>query len=251
MNIALVGYGKMGREIESVAQQRGHTITARFTPVSPLPPAVSALYSSQLIDCFIDFSIAESVPNTMKVCCKLGIPLIEGTTGWQGSQDALLAAAASMNGTVIYGNNFSVGAQMFFRIVREAAAMMDSFPGYDVSIHETHHTRKKDSPSGTALTLAQHIIDSLRRKNTVNSDLNTSTIRPEDISIASSRVGSVFGMHSVLFHSMADEIELIHRAHDRSGFAYGAVLAAEMTKDFRGISSFDTLLFNTSLTNKG
>ena len=140
---------------------------------------------------------------------------------------------------------------MFFRIVREAAAMMDTFPDYDVAIHETHHIRKKDSPSGTALTLAQHIIDSMRRKNTVNSDLNTSAIRPEEISIASSRVGNVFGTHSVLFHSIADEIELIHRAHDRSGFAYGAVLAAEMTKDFRGISSFDKLLFNTSLINKG
>ena len=251
MNIALVGYGKMGREIESVAQQRGHTITARFTSVSPLPPADSALYASQLIDCFIDFSASVSVPNTMEVCCRLGIPLIEGTTGWHGSQDALLTAAASMNGTVIYGNNFSVGAQMFFRIVREAAAMMDSFPDFDVSIHETHHTRKKDSPSGTALTVTQHIMDSMRRKNTVNSDLNASAISPDEISIASSRVGSVFGTHSVLFHSMADEIELIHRAHNRSGFAYGAVLAAEMTKDFKGICSFDKLLFNTSLINKG
>lgn len=251
MNIALVGYGKMGREIESIAQQRGHTITARFTSVSPLPPADSALYSSQLIDCFIDFSTAESVQNTVEVCCKLGIPLIEGTTGWHAKKEELLASALSLKGTVIYGNNFSVGAQMFFRIVREAAAMMDTFPDYDVAIHETHHTRKKDSPSGTALSIAQQVIDSMRRKNAVNSDLTSSTIRTEEISIASSRVGSVFGTHSVLFHSMADEIELIHRAHNRSGFAYGAVLAAEMTKDFRGISSFDKLLFNTSLINKG
>ena len=251
MNIALVGYGKMGREIESVALQRGHTITARFTSVSPLPPADSALYASQLIDCFIDFSTAESVQNTVEVCCRIGIPLIEGTTGWHAKKEELLASALSLKGTVIYGNNFSVGAQMFFRIVHEAARLMDRFPDYDVSIHETHHTRKKDSPSGTAVTLAQHIIDSMRRKSTVNSDLNTSAIRPEEISIASSRVGSVFGMHSVLFHSMADEIELIHRAHDRSGFAYGAVLAAEMTKDFRGICSFEKLLFNPSLITKG
>jgi 4-hydroxy-tetrahydrodipicolinate reductase len=246
MNIALVGYGKMGREVESIALQRGHTITARFTSISPLPPADSALYASQLIDCFIDFSTAESVQNTVEVCCRLGIPLIEGTTGWHGQKEELLGKAASLNGTVIYGNNFSVGAQMFFRIVREAAQFMDRFPDYDVAIHETHHTRKKDSPSGTALTIAQHILDSMKRKSAVNTDQNASPLRPEQINISSSRVGNVFGDHSVLFHSTADEIELVHRAHDRSGFAYGAVLAAEMTEQFKGICSFDKLVFETS-----
>lgn len=250
MNVALVGYGKMGREVESIAHQRGHTITARFTSHSTLPPPDSALFASQLIDCFIDFSSASSVPNTIEVCCRLGIPLIEGTTGWQKQQGELLEKAASLNGTVIYGNNFSVGAQMFFRIVREAAHLMDRFPDYDVAIRETHHTQKKDSPSGTALTIAQNILDSIQRKSSVNTDLHASPLRPEAINISSSRVGNVFGDHSVLFHSISDEIELLHRAHDRSGFAHGAVLAAEMTGEFKGIRSFDELLFTTSLTTK-
>ncbi len=249
MNLALVGYGKMGQEIESIALRRGHTVTARFSSASPLPPADSALFASQLIDCFIDFSAASSVPNTIEVCCRLGIPLVEGTTGWQGQKDQLLAKVAALNGTVIHGNNFSIGAQMFFRIVREASMLMDHFPEYDTAVHETHHTKKKDAPSGTAITLANIILENLKRKQSVNTDLNSAPIRPEELNISSTRIGNVFGDHSVLYHSSADEIELVHRAHNRSGFAYGAVIAAERTKEFKGICSFDKLIFNSSITH--
>ncbi len=249
MNIALVGYGHMGREIETIARLRGHTVTARFSSSSPLPPADPALFASQHIDCFIDFSNAAAVSNTIEVCCRLGIPLVEGTTGWQEQKEELLQKAASLNGTIVYGNNFSIGAQMFFRIIREASKLMDQFPEYDVAVHETHHVKKKDAPSGTALSAAQIILDYLRRKERINTDLHASPLLPQEISVTSTRIGTVFGDHSVLFHAPADEIEVIHRAHNRSGFALGAVIAAEMTQEFKGIFSFENLVFDKSLTH--
>lgn len=138
---------------------------------------------------------------------------------------------------------------MFFRIVRNAAELMNAFPDYDVAIHETHHTKKKDSPSGTAITIAEEILSQLKNKSTIKRNDDQSIIAPHEIGISSSRIGTVFGNHSVLFHSPADEIELIHRAHNRSGFALGAVFAAELTQKISGIYSFEELVFEKSFTH--
>jgi len=250
MNIALIGYGKMGKEIESAAIQRGHLIVASFTSSSPLPPAASKFYKQHQIDCCIDFSQSALVHSHAEICSSVGIPLIEGTSGWQDQKDDVLSSVKKNNGTFVYGNNFSIGAQMFFRIVRTAALLMNSFSDYDVAIHETHHTKKKDSPSGTALTLANEIISQMQNKSSIKRIEDESVIAPHQISITSNRVGTVFGNHSVLFHSAADEIELTHRAHNRSGFAHGAILAAELTLSISGIFSFEELVFEKTFTHQ-
>ncbi len=249
MNIALIGYGKMGREIESVAVQRGHSIVSVFSSSSTLPPATSEFYQHHTIQCCIDFSHTAFVRSHAEICSSLGIPLVEGTTGWQNQKDEILSCIKKHDGTFVYGNNFSVGAQMFFRIVRNAAQLMSAFPDYDVAIHETHHTKKKDSPSCTAITIAEEIFSQLKNKSTIKRNDDQSIIAPHEIGISSSRIGTVFGNHSVLFHSAADEIELIHRAHNRSGFAHGAVLAAELTQKVSGIFSFEELLFEKTFTH--
>lgn len=249
MNIALIGYGKMGKEIESVAVQRGHSIVAAFTSSSPLPTVSSEFYRQHQIHCCIDFSQAAFVSSHAEICSSLSIPLIEGTTGWQDQKENVLSFVKKHNGTLVYGNNFSIGAQMFFRIVRTAAQLMNAFSDYDVAIHETHHTKKKDSPSGTAITLANEILSQMKNKSAIKQINNESIIDPHEINITSTRVGTVFGNHSVLFHSPADEIELIHRAHNRSGFALGAILAAELTLNVSGIFSFEELVFEKTFAH--
>lgn len=247
MNIALIGYGNMGHEIERIAVQRGHSIKEVFSSSFPLPSPASDFYRSHNIQCCLDFSHPSLVSSHAEICSSVGIPLIEGTTGWHHYKSEIFSAVKGHNGTFIYGNNFSIGAQMFFRIVRNAAKLMDPFVAYDVSIHETHHSKKKDSPSGTAVTIAEEIISQLNRKSTIKNNNDLSIIASNEIGISSSRIGTVFGNHSVFFHSPADEIELIHRAHNRSGFAQGALLAAELTQTVKGIHSFEELIFEQTI----
>ncbi len=249
MNIALIGYGKMGRAIDSIAQQRGHSIVFRSTSSSPLTPALLSELSPTSIDCCIDFSVPGAVRSTIETCSSAGVPLVVGTTGWHNDRQELIDVVKQRNGTLVYGSNFSVGAQMFFRIVRRAARLMNAFPRYDAAVHEVHHAQKKDLPSGTALTLGTILCSTLARKNAIRDPASSEPIAPHEIGITGSRIGTVAGTHSVLFHSEADEIELIHRAHNRSGFAEGAILAAELTQEFSGVFSFEELVFEKSLTH--
>lgn len=244
MNIALIGYGNMGLQVEITAHQHGHTIVERFSGARPLPDSSPAFSS---IDCFIDFSFANAVRRNIEIAVERQIPIVEGTTGWQEQKKEIIEFVRQRNGSLVYGNNFSVGAQMFFRIVRRAARLMNAFPNYDVGIHEVHHSKKKDAPSGTALTLGNVILSHMDRKEVLKHGVNDSPINQNEIGISSARIGKVFGTHSVLFHSETDEIELTHRAHSRAGFAHGAILAAELILDFRGVYSFDQLVFEKSL----
>ena len=244
MNIALIGYGSMGHQVETAALQRGHTIVERFSGTHPLPDSSSAFSS---VDCFIDFSTASVVRRNIEIAVERQVPIVEGTTGWQEQKKVIVEFVRQRNGSLVYGNNFSVGAQMFFRIVRRAARLMNAFPNYDVGIHEIHHTKKKDAPSGTALTLGNVLLSHMDRKTALKHGVNGTSISHHEIGVSSARVGTVFGNHSVLFHSETDEIELTHRAHSRAGFATGAVLAAELIQDFRGVYSFDQLVFEKSL----
>lgn len=245
MNISLIGYGAMGREVESAANARGHRIVSIHRSTSPLPEPDSGYFQRYSIDCCIDVSAASAVAGHARICSSAGIPLVVGTTGWQQERELVLEIVRKNNGTMIYGNNFSVGAQLFFTIIRTAARLVNAFDAYDVALQEIHHVKKKDAPSGTALSLVQIIIEEIERKRSVVSPV-TGTIVPDQVGISSTRVGTVSGIHSVLFHSSADEIELVHRAHNRSGFASGAVLAAELTQRYTGIHSFDELI--TTLT---
>ena len=247
MNIVLIGYGNMGHEIEKIALQRSHTVIERFDINSTLPPAGSDFYKSKTINCFIDFSHASAVAHNAETASRLKVPLVEGTTGWHDKKNEILDTVKKNGGTMVYGNNFSVGAQMFFRIVQKAAKLMNAFPEYDVSIHEVHHTQKKDAPSGTALTVANSIMKELKRKTAIKKDFQSGVIRENEIGVSSARVGKVFGIHSVLFYSDVDEIEIIHKAHNRVGLASGAVLAAELIQGFSGVYSFEELVFEKSL----
>jgi 4-hydroxy-tetrahydrodipicolinate reductase len=248
MNIALIGRGAMGREVAAAALSRGHTIIAQFSSRSPLPGNLVPVIQSGTIDCCIDVSVPSAVLHHVSVSSTAGIPLVIGTTGWQEMKEEVLETARKRNGTLIYGNNFSVGAQMFFAVVRAAARLMNDFPEYDTAIDETHHVRKKDAPSGTALTLAQILIRELDRKKSILAPV-TGMILPEQIGISSTRIGNASGTHTVRFRSAADEIELVHRAFDRSGFAAGAVLAAELTQRYPGIHAFDELIASHPFTH--
>ncbi len=243
MNIAIIGYGNMGREIEKVALQRSHAIVEHFDINSTLPEADSGFYKSKSIQCLIDFSHASAVLHNAETASLLKIPLIEGTTGWHDKKEEILRIVKKNGGTMVYGSNFSVGAQIFFRIVQKAAQLMDAFPDYDVAVHETHHAQKKDAPSGTAITVANSIISALKRKTEIRKDFQSGAIKGNELGVSSARIGKVFGTHSVLFHSEVDEIEITHRAHSRVGLALGAVLAAELVQNFSGIYSFEELVF--------
>ncbi|MEW6061411.1 MAG: 4-hydroxy-tetrahydrodipicolinate reductase [Bacteroidota bacterium] len=247
MNIALIGYGNMGHEVESVARQQGHTITVRFSSAHPLPHSDSEFYRTTPIDCFIDFSTASAVQKNVETAVQLHIPIVEGTTGWSEQQSEVIQRVRKANGSLVYGNNFSIGAQIFFRIVRTTAHLLNPFPQYDVGILEMHHTKKKDAPSGTALTLGNILLSNFQRKTALRTSLHESPLQPNEIAVSSSRVGTVVGIHTVLFNSTVDEIELTHRAHSRSGYAQGAVLAAELLVKNRGVYSFEELIFEHSL----
>jgi len=246
MNIALIGHGNFGRKIEQEAVRRGHTVVAVFTSRFPVDRYLPQ--NDHTIDCCIDVSVPSAVLTNVRTCAAAGIPIVLGTTGWQEHHSDVLEYVRNHNGTLIYGSNFSIGAQVLFALVRAAAAMAENLPEYDVAVSEVHHNRKADSPSGTALTLARELLARISRKTALHHPA-TGPIRPHELSIASTRIGSVPGTHSVLFHSAEDEIELVHRAHDRSGFAAGAVRAAELTARISGIHRFDELIQSEFLTS--
>lgn len=240
MNIALLGYGRMGREVERAAQERHHTISALFTSAHPLTNSVNNLQLTG-IDCCIDFSTAAAVPHHIRTTAEHHIPLVVGTTGWNHHLDELKRFVTEHNGTLLYASNFSIGAQIFFRAVIEASKLIHRFPEYDIAINEIHHAMKKDAPSGTALFLAEKILAHVHRKKAVN----TSPVAQHDLlTISSTRVGTVAGTHSVIMNSPADTIELKHTAHNRSGFAFGAVIAAEWLQGKHGVFTMEDFLFS-------
>ena len=239
MNIALIGYGKMGREIEKIALERGHSISHRFdinTPFSALP--------GDATDCLIDFSTALAVESNVSIAMSGKIPIVVGTTGWSDKVGHVRSMVEQAKGSLVYASNFSVGANILFRIVADASAIFNRFDQYDVSIHETHHAMKKDAPSGTALTLAQKVLTAIERKNKITS----TSASPKELFVSSSRVGTVVGEHTVRFNSQADDIAISHTAHSRSGFALGAVLAAEWIVKRKGFFTFEELLWGEKET---
>ncbi len=240
MNIALIGYGKMGKEIEQIAVERGHLIVAKFDIDSPLPSPNSPLYGSTPIDCCIDFSTASAVAVNVTTLVQSGIPLVIGTTGWSAEMENIRNIVKTNNGSVVYSSNFSLGANIMFRLVEAASVIFNHYDQYDISVHETHHMMKKDAPSGTALTIANKVLTHIDRKKKITS----TTPSKEELFVSSSRVGTVVGEHAVRFNSLADDIVISHTAHNRSGFALGAVLAAEWIVDKKGLYSFEELLWD-------
>jgi 4-hydroxy-tetrahydrodipicolinate reductase len=228
MNVLIVGYGRMGHEVESILQSRGHRVTARVdrTPGVGDTTEISSelLRSSQAV---IEFSLPEGVVDHIRQYAAAGVPAVVGTTGWDERKAEAKTIVEGFQSALVHGTNFSLGAHMFFQLVEKAAAMIADLPEYDIMVTEWHHKLKKDSPSGTALTTADRILRNLPRKTEANTGRIDRAIRDEELHVASVRGGWIPGIHQVMVDSAADTIEVRHTARNRSGFALGAVLAAE------------------------
>ena len=228
MNVLIVGYGRMGHEVEAILQARGHHVSARIDKT----PGVgdSTELSSEILrasQAVIEFSLPEAVIDHVRTYAAAGLPAIVGTTGWDDRKPEAKTIVEGYQASLIHGTNFSLGAQMFFQLVERASAMIADLPEYDLMVTEWHHKLKKDSPSGTALTTADRILRNLPRKTEINTGRLDRAIRDDELHVVSVRGGSIPGIHQVLLDSAADTIEVRHTARNRSGFALGAVLAAE------------------------
>jgi 4-hydroxy-tetrahydrodipicolinate reductase len=236
MKIILLGYGKMGKEIEKIALSRNHEIVHRID-------MDNKYLLNELIQGYADVAIEFTQPDAafenIKACLDKRIPVVSGTTGWLGRKAELEAIVKKNDGAFFYASNFSVGVNLFFHFNKMMAKMMNGFAEYDVELEEVHHIYKKDAPSGTAITAAEGILTNLERKNTWS--LNQVTSK-EELRIVDKRIAAVPGTHTVLYHSPIDSIELRHTAYSREGFATGAVLAAEYVQGKKGIFGMSDML---------
>ncbi|MDP4278161.1 MAG: 4-hydroxy-tetrahydrodipicolinate reductase [Bacteroidota bacterium] len=235
MKIALVGYGKMGHEIERIAVQRGHTIVSTVDINNPEAFDSAAFKSA---DVAIEFSRPDAAMANYQRCFAAGLPVVSGTTGWLDRLDNIKEACANGQ-TFFYASNFSLGVNIFFAINKRLADMMNAFTDYNVSMKEIHHIHKKDAPSGTAITLAEDILSRLDRKKSWV--LGTEN-KPDEIGIACERTGEVPGFHEISYDSAVDTITISHNATSRAGFALGAVLAAEFTVGKKGFLGMKDML---------
>jgi len=232
MKIALLGYGKMGQIIEKIALERGHEIVLKITIDNQ---ADLTRQNLKLADVAIDFSTPDSVLNNISTCFDANVPVVVGTTGWYGKLQEVKNDCNSSNNALLYGSNFSIGVNQML------AKLMNNYPAYEVQVEEIHHTQKLDSPSGTAITLAEGIVDNLDRKSEWLNELIGTNVevfpKAEQLLIESHRIENIPGTHSVIYSSEVDDIEIKHTAHSRAGFALGAVVAAEWLKDKKGFFS--------------
>lgn len=236
MKIALIGYGKMGKEIEQViADGKRHAIVAVSYRSQSDGLDIEGIKNA---DVAIDFTAADVVLGNIEKVLKLGIPMVIGTTGWYDDLQSVKKLVEKTGTGLIYGQNFSIGANIFFDIVRYSSSLIKKFEGYDVFGMETHHTGKKDSPSGTAKKIADLILNNYPSKKVLQTNTLDRPIEKEELHFVSIRGGRNFGRHEVVFDSQADEIRLAHQAWGRRGFAQGAIVAAEFIKDKKGLYDF-------------
>ena len=236
MNIAIIGYGKMGREIEKICRERGHNIVCTID-VNEEAKFESDEFKSA--DVAIEFSSPESALNNYKRAFAANVPIVSGTTGWLDDIKVVRKACEEDGQTFFYASNFSLGVNILFAVNKYLANIMSDFPQYEVHVDETHHINKLDAPSGTALTIAEGILQSLERKNQWKLDEQSNT---EDLRINAFRKGEVPGIHTIKYESEVDSITLSHSAKSRKGFALGAVVAAEFTAHKKGFLGMEDLL---------
>ena len=236
MKIALIGYGKMGHEIEKIAQQRGHEIVCTID-INENDKFNSPEFKSA--DVAIEFTSPDSALQNFRNAFAANVPVVSGTTGWLEHLGEIKQACKTDGKTFFYASNFSLGVNIFFALNNYLAKIMNQFPDYDVRMEETHHIHKLDAPSGTAITLAEGILDNLDRKK---SWLLNETKNENELQIKAFREGEAPGLHTVIYESEADSIRITHDAKSRKGFALGAVLAAEFTKDKKGFLGMKDML---------
>jgi 4-hydroxy-tetrahydrodipicolinate reductase len=231
MKIALLGYGRMGKEIEKIAHDRGHE-TGLIIDIDNQHELTAE--NLKKTDVAIDFSIPTSAYKNIIACFEAGLPIVSGTTGWIDKYDEVNAMCKEKNGTFFYASNYSVGVNIFFHINKKLAEVMEKFEQYSPGLEETHHTQKLDAPSGTAITLANDLTGTLSRKEKWELDQGQE-IGEKSLGIKAHRIENVPGIHVINYDSPVDFIEIKHSAKNRQGFAMGAVLAAEFIKDRKGV----------------
>lgn len=237
MNIALIGYGKMGKAIEEIALQHNHDIVLKISSVNVHELTVENLSKA---DVAIEFSNPHSAVNNLKTCFDAGIPVVCGSTGWLEQWKEIDNYRKELNGGLLYASNFSIGVNIFYEINKQLAKLMNPLIDYDVTIEEIHHTHKKDAPSGTAITIAEGILENIERKQKWS--LGASENKSE-LNIISKRIDPAPGTHIVNYECAIDSIQITHTAHSRKGFAQGAVLAAEFMHNRRGNYTMRDLLW--------
>lgn len=236
MKIALIGYGKMGKEIEKIAKSRNHEIGLIIDINNPHDLTIENL---KKCDVAIEFTIPNSAVNNYILCFEAGIPVVSGTTGWLEKSAEVESKCKTLNGTFFYSSNFSPGVNLFFELNRKLAELMNNWPEYDAEMTEVHHIHKLDAPSGTAISLAEDMIQKLQHKT---GWVNDKTPAKNEINIKSERQGEVPGTHTIKYESDIDYIEITHCAKSRIGLATGAVLAAEYSIGKKGLLTMKDLL---------
>jgi 4-hydroxy-tetrahydrodipicolinate reductase len=251
MKIAIVGYGKMGKMVERIALDHGHTITAivESLPQESTPPSGAPLYRTIAeagnlhgAEAAIEFTQPATALGHIKALAEKKIPSVIGTTGWLEQIDEARRAVEQAGASLIWASNFSLGVNIFYRVAWYAAQLADSFPEYDVGGFESHHNKKLDSPSGTAKTLVEGVLAQMKRKNAAVWETLDRRPEPGELHFPSLRVGSVPGTHSLFFDSPADTIEITHTARSREGFASGAIRAAQWLPGRKGFFTIDDML---------
>lgn len=236
MNIGLIGYGKMGKAIETIALQKGHSIILKID-INNLEELTNE--NLKKADVAIEFTTPDNAVKNVLQCFDAGVPVVCGTTGWLKKLGEVNMICRQKNGTFLTTTNFSIGVNIFFEVNKFLAGLMNYQNEYDVSLEEIHHTEKKDSPSGTAITLAEQILQQIERKKQW---INNESSNPHDLKIISKRIDPAAGTHKVKYTSSVDDIEILHTAHNRQGFAKGAVLAAEFLQGKKGIFTMKDVL---------
>ncbi len=236
MKIALVGYGKMGKAIESIAVEKGHEIVLKVDIEHADKFTIENL---QLADVAIEFTGPLSAINNIKTCIDAGVPVVSGSTGWLQQWALVSDHCTAKNGGLLYASNFSIGVNVFFALNKYLANLIGQYSNYKPIIHEVHHTQKKDAPSGTAISLAEQIIS---HQQSWTGWVHDAPTKEHEFNITSKRKDPAPGTHTVSWHNEVDTIEIKHEAHSRSGFALGAVLAAEFLQNKKGIFSMKDVL---------
>lgn len=250
MKAAIIGYGKMGREIEKILLERGHEVTLVIDRDNAADLDAAHLAAA---DVALEFTTPATAYANLRTCIECGTPVVSGTTGWTGRLEELQQLCRERGGALFYASNFCLGVNLMFRFNRQLAAMIGRVGGYDVRIEEVHHTQKQDAPSGTAITLAEGILDTLPSKrswvnyapgieNATNRIEDPATAAPEELIVTSVREGAVPGIHTVTYESEDDILELRHTIRNRRTLALGAVVAAEFLCGKQGVYSMEDLL---------
>lgn len=236
MNIALIGYGKMGKEIEKIALSRGHSIVLKVDKDNADTYTLDELKKA---DAVIEFSVPHSAVDNIYKCFSAGVPVIVGTTGWLDKLAEVKEKCANSNQALFYASNYSIGVNLFFKLNEYLAKLMNTYPDYNVTMEEVHHVHKLDAPSGTAITLANQVIEQISDKNKWVNELTTNK---NELGIVSKRIDEVPGTHTITYSSEVDDISITHLAHNRKGFALGAVIAAEWIVGKKGVFGMNDML---------